>query len=67
MIIEGYDILLLYMYNREAEEGITMSLTPAGSFSRSTEPQQISLSLTSEDNLLLEVVRTMCTMVYVAA
>ena len=30
MIIEGYDISLLYMYNREAEEGISMSSTPAG-------------------------------------
>ena len=34
MIIEGYDISLLYMYNREVEEGITMSSTPAGSFPR---------------------------------
>ena len=53
MIIEGYDISLLYMYNREAEEGITMSSTPAGHFSPPAEPQPISLSLTSEDNLLI--------------
>ena len=48
MIIEGYDISLLYLYNREAEEGIKLSLTPAGyvyHFSPPAEPQPISLSL----------------------
>ena len=46
MIIEGYNISLLYMY---AEEGITMSPTSAGyvyHFSPPAEPQQISLLLT---------------------
>ena len=53
MIIERYDISLLYMYNREAEEGINDVFDTRRIFSPPAEPQPISLSLTSGDHLLI--------------
>ena len=57
MIIEGYDISLLYMYNREEEEGITLSSTPAGYVYIPLFPARRAAAnipvLTSEDNNIL--------------